>query len=265
MRDSLRLHRQLERLGLSEQEASIFITLLEGPKTPVEVSRITGIARSNVYRIVDKLFDLGILREHTDDQDKLLAAADPDALELLVITQEEQAKQRRGQFEQLLPMLKSFTKRDDTSNIKTYRGVSGLKQMLWNELQCKGELLMFSSGPLERGISAFWADKYRAEAIRRGIVQKVIENPQNDAITLAQRVDYKPHYIPRYISPKILSIHPQIAIHDAAVFIYNPWDEDAKLGAEINNPFLAAFMRQIFEHYWALASPDPNAAMANDA
>lgn len=53
MRNVPQLKQLVESLGMAENEASIFLALLESATTPMEISRLTGITRSNVYRIVD--------------------------------------------------------------------------------------------------------------------------------------------------------------------------------------------------------------------
>ncbi|HKX24262.1 MAG TPA: helix-turn-helix domain-containing protein [Candidatus Saccharimonadales bacterium] len=257
MRDIAVVLERLQRLGLSEKEAEIFLALLDGPKTPVEVSRLTGIARSNVYRIVDAMSDAGLLGKQTTDEGQMLVAADPASLELLVVEQEHRAKEQREGLGELLVMLEDLVPEDKALSIKAFRGLSGLKQMLWNELKLPGEVLIFSSGSHNAATGKRWAEKYRAEVVARGIVQRCIVNPWPGAETLTSLPDYSRSYLPHYIAPEVLQIRPEIAIHEDTVFIYNPWDHEVQLGVEIANPYLATFLRNVFEHYWLLASEDP--------
>jgi len=248
------LKRSLEQLGLTNDEAKIFVSLVSSPKTLLEVSRITNIARSNVYRIADGLIKKSILHEITTDNGKLLASADPEALELLVLEQETAAKTLRANFDELIPFLNNFKSRDNDFAIKTYSGVSGIKQMLWNELRTEDEVLIFTRDSLDSLAGRRWAEKYRAEIIDRGIKQRSIENTPQRAEPLSSLEAYPQHYNARLISPEILEIQPEVTIHDDTVSLYNSWTDDVQLGTEIKNPFLATFMRQIFEHYWELST-----------
>lgn len=252
MRDDPVITSQLQQLGLSKNEVQIFLALLDGPKNPTEVSRLTGIARSNVYRIVDTLSEKGILQELTTENDKLLTAADPAALELLVIEQENHAALQRSHFEQLLPLLAHAANEKNELGIKTYRSTGGLKQMLWNELKHK-EILLFSAGSLNQGTGKRWAEKYRSEIIRRNIMQRAIENPTSPLPTSSDYLEYHNHYLVRYVPSEILDIQSEISIHGDSVSIYNAWTHHLQLGAEIHNPFLAKLMRQVFENYWQMA------------
>lgn len=259
MRDYQAISTQLQRLGLSQNETKIFVTLLTSPKNPTEVSRLTGIARSNVYRIVDELTEKGILREITTGNDKLVATADPAALELLVIEQENTATAIRSQFEDLLPVLNQFADTGNDLGIKTYRSIGGLKQMLWNELKHE-EIFIFSPGSLNQGTGKRWAEKYRKEVITRGIVQYALENSNNPTGTVvADHPNYDKHYIVHYLLRETLDIQSEISIHGDVISVYNSWSHNPQLGAEIHNPFLAKLMRQVFEHYWELGKQERDA------
>jgi len=256
MRNNSELKARLKRLGLSEDEAVIFMCLIDAPKTLLEVSRVTGIHRSSVYRIVDGLIEKSIVHEVTTDNGKLIAAAQPGALELLVIEQEKIAESRRSGFNQLLPFLSAIKDRDNAFAVRTYSGVAGVKQMLWNELKTQTGILMFSCGPLELAVGRRWAEKYRVEIIERGIVQRSIENPEAYEPHLSAYKAYSTYYLVKQLPKEMLSINHELTIHDDTISLYNSWTDNTQLGTEIKNPFLATFMRQMFEHYWSLAK-DP--------
>lgn len=249
------LRDSLERLGLSADEAVIFLQLLKGSKTQLEVSRLTGIVRSNVYRIVDGLVRRGILVEYTDPNGKKLTVANPDSLELLVVEQEQLAQEQRAQLGQILPLLAGFQDNTEQFHIQTYVGVGGIKQMLWNELQARSEILLFSGYSLDVATGRRWAEKFRLEVIERDLKTRGLQNERDRGVKLSGFNAYTDHYQARYISNNSLDIQLEISIYDNKVCIYNSLAHDSHMGTEITNPFLAQFMRQIFEQYWASAKP----------
>jgi sugar-specific transcriptional regulator TrmB len=255
MRDVSELRQRLQKLGLTKDQTSIFICLLDSPKTQLDVSRATGIARSNVYRIVDGMAEMGIVHELTTDEGKLLAGAKPEALELLVIEQETKAQDQRGGLSELLPMLNSFQTQENDFSIKTYSGSAGLKQMLWNELRSVDEVLIFSEGSLNNAVGKRWAERYRLEIINRGIRQRGISNHSFEP---SIHYAYQQHYQARYVPESLTTINFEMTIHDDTLSIYNSLSHEVQLGTEIKNPFLVTFMKQIFEHYWSLGSEFPS-------
>lgn len=249
------IHTRLQQLGLSKNEAIIFLYLINEPKTPLEVSRATNIHRSNVYRIVDELMEKGLVCELSAPNGRSLASAKPEALELLVIEQERKAETQRADFGKLLSLLQNIKGHETDFATKSYIGVAGMKQMLWNELGTTTEILVFSYyGSLTLTTDERWAEKYRQEIITRGIIERNIENPVASTMPLTAHGEYTNHYITRYISDEVLAIKSEISIYDNTVSLYDSWTNSTKIGTEIKSPFLAAFMRQVFEHYWNLAS-----------
>ncbi len=246
----------LEKLGLTSDEALIYESLLKGSKNHLELSRNTGIARSNVYRIVDSLIDKGIVHEATTGNDQLIESANPPStLELLVAEQEVEVLEKRNILNELLPMLNNLRNQEDNFSIKNYKGVAGMKQQLWNGLKAKQEVVIFSSGSIAKTTGEAFAEKYRQEVINRGIMCRAIENFESDIITDSKIPEYSKYYNLRFISRDVLTIMPEITVVDEVVNISNNWANTIQIGTEIKNPFLATFIRQIFEHYWDLAKP----------
>lgn len=251
MRNISTIVAQLEVLGLTKDETALFVQLLSGPKNQLELSRITGIVRSNVYRIIDGMADKGLVCEIANDKGRVLISAQPDALELLVLEQEALASTRRTSLTQLVPMLGQLSATDDSFSIKTYRGKGGMKQMLWNELSAQTEVLLFSGDILDLATGHYWAEKYRLEVIKRGLRMRSIENPDPISV-LSEHDQYTQFYRRRFVSRDVLNIQFELSIRDDTIAVYNSLADDTYLGTEIANPFLAAFMRQIFEHYWSI-------------
>jgi len=254
MKDISTLTKRLQNLGVGKDEADIFLRLLEMPQTRIELSRATGIVRSNVYRIVDGMTQKGLVCEQTTSAGKLLVSVEPEALEVLVVEQETTAQMHRDTLTELLPMLKQLRNQSTAFGVKTYSGLGGFKQMFWNELRSSSEILLFSCDPLQLATGQRWAEKYRTEVIRRGLRIRGIENLEKKGRTLTDNIQYEDqHYHARYLPEAMLTLKFELSIHDDTISIYNQLVDKIHVGTEIHNPFLAAFMRQIFEQYWALA------------
>lgn len=256
MRNTEVLAKRLEQLGLSKEEAAIFMQLLEKPNTHLAVSRVTGIARSNVYRIVAGMIDRGIVHEVTTDTGKLLSCSLPGALEHLVAEQEVVAQARRETFNEMLPLLQRLQSKGTLFTVRTYSGLGGLKQMLWNELKAKTEILLFSADNLNHATGEQWAENYRHEIIKRNLRVRGIENFGAKPRPLSMYEAYDDSFQARFIDPKVLAIQFEITVYDDTVAIYNALSQDVHTGTETVNPMLVNFVRQIFEHYWSIASEE---------
>ncbi len=135
-----------------------------------------------------------------------------------------------------------------------YEGVDGFKQMLWNELKTKDELVIFGYGGIEDLVeSTRWAEQHRQKSVEAGYIVREILNPRTKPHEFTKNQDFLDKvYNRRYISADILPLGHQISIYNNTVAIYN-WLNGQKIGAEIINKQYADMQRAFFETYWKIA------------
>lgn len=245
---------QLEQYGLSEIEAAIYLHLLEsGPQTALELSRSINIDRSKVYRSVEKLLAKKFLEETHAAWGKKLQAAAPSNIALLVAAEEEAVKSRKEALPALIDELSTvpmYSQRE--FEVKHYRGQEGLKQMMWNQLSAKKEIVAFSYKTRNEIVGKNFAEKVRSEQVARKIVLYEIENETDQGDYWYTDVEkFDKFYKSRYISPKTLDIDQHISIFNDTVSIIN-FVDDEKIGLEIINSSFAKTQKQVFWKFWAI-------------
>lgn len=249
---------QLKTLGFSDEESVVYMELLKGPRTHLQISKTTGVNRTKVYRIVEHLEQQSVVSKRIDDRGTFLMASDPSSLEVALITQEENIKQRRAVLGQLIPALSTLQGKDIQSFVaRTYDGIAGLKQMCWHELKAENELLSLGNGTIEQIVSdKNWALEHRRRQIGSGYLTREIVNydyTTNELPELASELLIKSQlYLCRILPPTVLTMAPQTTIYNDTVAIYH-WKQEKKVGIEILSASYAAMMRQVFEEYWQKA------------
>ena len=246
----------LQALGLNRDEAKLYLELLKGPNSHLELARSTGINRTKVYRLADQLEKRSLISTQTDDRGTMLVAADPSTLEVELVTREETLKAQRSIFKQVLPNLQAL-KADSEGplnfSVQTYEGVEGFKQMLWHELKAKGEVVIFGSGTIESLVpSKRWAEKHRAMTIEANYQVRELINPGKKIENFTKHTEFMNHYGRRALPEDVLPMDNQIVIYNDTVATYC-WQNEQKVGVEIINKANAEQMRKTFEHYWGLA------------
>lgn len=252
------IKKYLTAYGLSVDEAKVYLALLEKPLTHLEVARRTGVNRTKIYRIADDLEKLSLVRTEQLDKGRVLAASAPKNLEVSLVTEEQRLTNKKIILKELLPSLEDIFKgaREDLSfSVSTYEGVSGMKQMLWNELKTKGELLSFGSGTLEDLVgSKRWAEAHRAKTVDVDYRIREINNRGKKPIHFTNTPSFLNKFERRNIDESVLKLEQQIIIYNDIVAVYH-WRDDQKVGTEIHNKAYADTMRQMFEMYWQIAEP----------
>lgn len=249
----------LRRLGLNTDECKVYLTLLQQPLSHLEIARKSGVNRTKVYRIADELEKRGLVTENLDDTGRQLLANDPANLEIVLKTEEEQVELKKALLKQTLPQLQELFNagdlpKDTDFEINSYEGIDGFKQMLWNELKAKNEIVIFGSGTIQDLIdSPRWAEKHREKTLEAGYKIREILNPNGKPNDFTKNKDFMTQsYERRYVGEDILPLAHQLCIYNQTVAIYH-WRYGKKVGTEIINKKFADMQRAIFEHYWSIA------------
>ncbi len=244
----------LEELNVGEEEAKLYIELLEKPNTHLQLARTTGINRTKVYRLIEQLEKRGLISRRTDDRGMFLVANDPNALEIELTVQEAKLKHQRKVLNEAIPGLRAFYK-DAKSPfiIHTYEGPDGLRQMQWHELQTKGELLTFGNTTIEdMVVDPYWSERMRERTVKLGYRTREIYNESGRSPDFTDNREYMALYEARRVSETDLPVATPMIIYNDTVTIYQFTDEK-RVGVEIINEGFAHTMRSVFELYWKIA------------
>jgi hypothetical protein len=249
----------LSALGLTTTEAAVYVELLRKPATHAQLSVLTGINRTTLYRLVRKLEQRGLVTQRLDDRGKFLVAAHPSTLEVEVLTQEQLAKRQRTAFTQVMPLLESIQEGYAADfAIHTYEGIDGFKRMLWHELKTVGECLCIGGAALEElGVDQRWAEKHRQRTIEAGYHVRELANPGVTPDPFTDNETFlRQYYQLRIIRPDVLPINHLITIYNDTVATYNVY-EGRHIGLEVVSKTYVQTFRAVFEQFWQVATPHP--------
>ncbi len=243
----------LEEMNFTEAEALVYYELTRrGPLTHLRLARITGISRTKIYRIIERLSAAGVVVKKTDDGTAVMVNGH-DTLELPIVAETQRLKKLQEAYGKVRPLLNELISEGRPPlnfSLRTYDGVTGFKQMLWNELKAKGELLAFGDGTLEDLVgSKAWSEKQRAMTVEKGYAIREIAN---SPIVPTQNRAFTHKITTRRIDESILPLRHQITIYNETVSTYC-WRDGQKTGIEVINKPYAQTMRAMFERYWDLA------------
>ncbi len=246
---------QLDTFGLNDIEAKIYLHLLEyGAQKPLELSRDININRSKIYRYIDRLIAKKLIEVSNAERGKALKASPPQNLELLIHEKEQEIKLQKEALPDLLQELATFPNDQHHGiEIKHYHGTDGLKQMLWNHLSAKKEILVFGYENRNLIAGKAFAETIREEQVLRKITKIEVENATDQGDYWYTNVpNWGKFYRSRYIPPKILDIKQYQVIFNDTISILS-WADGNKVGIEIaNSPFVDMY-KQIFWKFWEIA------------
>src|SRR3989344_9707584 len=246
---------QLTQFGLDEVEVQIYLSLLEkGEKTPLDLSRETNINRSKIYRYLDRLKLKHLIEETDKGRGLRLKAANPDSFQLFILEKERELKNQKELLPDIVKELASLPGSARSGfEIKHYHGTDGLKQMLWNHLKAKKEILVFGYENRNNIAGKAFAETIRFEQVERKITKIEIENATDQGNYWYTSVaNWGKFYKSRYIPPRILNIKQYQVIFNDTISILN-WADGNKAGVEVTNSGFAEMYKQIFWKFWDIA------------
>lgn len=108
------LNKLLEKIGLSEKEAKVYLALLEkGDSTATQISELTILDRTLMYQLTNKLIERGFVSYVMKEGVRYFSAADPE-----ILIRDLQEKER--ELKDALPIFKA---RQNTAKNKASAGI----------------------------------------------------------------------------------------------------------------------------------------------
>ncbi len=254
------IKKDLNRLGLSENQAVIYLLLIQYKELRIqELVRLTKIPRSSIYDNLKILFELGLIEKIVDYN---FSKIKPHPISLLRHKLDEQLQGLQDQMldlDRLEKVLALSSKPSQATSVKYYKGVSGARQIFWNTLKTKDTLYVLSPWGRGRYVGIKFYKSFVAESKIRGFKEKVIINPTPRVLrsikehlgSSTSRTDVRDI---RVLDEKDILIKGETLMYDniyAQVYLH---DEEIT-GFEIESKNFTNTQRSIFEILWNKAKP----------
>jgi len=234
----------LKEIGLTNREIEVYLILLDIGTSPVNrIYEKTGIQRRNIYDLLNKLVEKGLVTYITENKKKYFQPKDPHKLVDYIDEQKARLDDKRGELVENIGELKAkFDSIKTEQEAEIYRGLDGIKSILFDCLSAKEVLFIGATGMVEDKLPYFWP-QYNKKRIANKISWKLLLNyeAKNKPITKSQLYSYK-------ILPKELSGPNVIYIYGDK--IANVLWVDPPISFVIKDSRIAESYRKYFNFLW---------------
>lgn len=229
---------KLKELGLSDSEAKIYTTLLQlGEATVAEISKSSGLHRTNIYDSLEKLKAKGLVGFLSKENKQFFRAAQPENLLNYVKEQEETAAI-------LIPELKVIqSKIKEEVAVEIFKGKQGMKSVLKEMLAKKSEVVGYSIAGQLRAVLPEFAEYYFREQTKHKIIHRFI-------YTTGIVKPPSQFYIIRYLPKEFSSTTMNICYNDTILNLI--WEPEL-IAIRIQSKQLAKDFKKHFELLWKIA------------
>ena len=121
-------YRELTNVGLSDAEARIYYTVLQrGSASVKEIAQDSGFHRTNIYDVLDKLKEKGLITFYKVGKTTIYKAADPENLSAYL-------KEKQLFLDALMPDLKKLQGlNQEEIEVEVFKGAEGMKAS-WRDM-----------------------------------------------------------------------------------------------------------------------------------
>src|SRR3989338_4885553 len=167
------LKEQLEKIGLAEKEAKVFLAALElGSSAVQEIAKKADINRATTYVIIEKLMKKGLMSSVEKGKKTYFQTEDPKRLLKLLEEQEEGLKRKEEEFKKYLPELETlYNIAEEKPKVRFFEGKEGLETI-------KDEILKTTDKKLELFFSvddleSVFSQEERKEYLQKRLAKKI--------------------------------------------------------------------------------------------
>jgi HTH-type transcriptional regulator, sugar sensing transcriptional regulator len=242
---------ELTRLGLSIQEANIYIALLElGPSKVNDILKKTHINRTHIYDRLEKLIGKGMVSSMIKNGKKVFYAAKPNALSIFVQKKEIELEKQKSSLKLLVKNLEKIPLNEVSESIEVYEGKDGLKSVLEDILRSKSDVLTYGSEGNFTKVLQYYFKHYLKNLEKNKIRMKVIFNADDDKNVLKLKfADVR--YIPKeYSTPTEITIYAD----KVAIFLF----ADTPKAILIKSKTASVSYHKYFDFMWRTAKSSSN-------
>jgi len=117
----------LEKLGLSEKEAKVYLATLElGTASAQKIAQKANLNRPNTYVLLNSLITKGLATTREEGKITMFEASTPDQLKLILRKKEEELKAETRELAETMPQLRAiFNLAANKPKIRFYEGFEG--------------------------------------------------------------------------------------------------------------------------------------------
>lgn len=246
----------LSQFDVSELEAKVYLEILSGRgDTALAISRSLRLARTKVYRLLGNLLVKKLVVTRIGERGMRFVAITPDQLEFLLSDREHALTKLRATLPTLqsqLTSLRALRGSTPKSQVLYYHGLEGLKQVTYNSLKAKDELLTYELSTLNAFLSESESEKLRERFVQNKIHIRTLTNSVKMAAWTDVTEMVKHYWEMRHLDPHGNPFQFEILIYNNVYAMYR-YTGDEIFCVEIYSQELADMQRQLFEYLWAVA------------
>lgn len=228
----------MRRLGFLDAEVDVYIALLRlGPSLVSAIHKETGLHRTHIYDLLEKLREKGLVSVFIQSGKKHFQAAHPSTLLSYLDEKKEAMKNFLPDLENLMKLPKEET------SVELFKGKDGIKTVLQDLLKTGKNYSVMGSIKQFENILTFVMPHFLREVEKKNIKERIICDKKERVLKISTG-QYR-YLDGHYLLPSSFGVYGE----KVAIFIWNlPY-----FAILIHNKDVAKTYQNYFDFFWKLA------------
>jgi len=246
----------LKEAGLTDGETRVYLALLElGTSTIGPILEKSGITRSIIYRILEKLIKKGLVSYITKEKTRHYQASPPNKLLDYVESREKEIQQNKSKIQEMIPQLilkQKIAKKSEANMYEGFRGLITAYDKRYDKLKRGDEVVLYGLPPSQPEFHHAYWKKANAKLDKLGIRSRLLYHPAVTDENLKNRNSYKLCEARRM--PLKMETPSWVMVYKDVTLIAIP-QGDMPFAFEITSQQVADSFRNYFEWFWKQSKP----------
>ena len=242
----------LQKLGLKEKEAWIYLALLElgNASAVATIAKKAAVNRTTAYDVLSTLEQKGIIISKLSRKNRYYEALPTSKLVSFLKEQSMRFAELANEAQEMLPELNAhYRPQTSRPRIYFYEGEEGLIRVYEETLTSSEEILAYASDQAnQKAVPWYFPNYYKRRAAKKIPIRALFPDTPKDRER--HKLDRAELRRSRLLPKKILDFSPEINFFDNKIMIAD-WKE--KLGIIIESEEIVKVFKQTFELAWEAA------------
>lgn len=238
----------LEKFGLSEKEAKVYIANLElGNSLAGDIALKSDLPRTLVYDLLERLIDLGLASYAIKANKKYFQASNPEELSRIL-------KEKQKSISKILPKLRELQKCDGIKRpkVEIFEGKEGMKTVMDDILKSNiKEFLAYGSSRSSYEIIPAFIEYWHEQRIKKKIIMKILYNNTKESREKVSKFK-KSLKLSHYKFMPIDLESPTATLIYSNKVVLQSWTKEP-FAVIIENKEMADNQKKYFEELWKIA------------
>ena len=247
---------QLRELGLSENEAKVYLAMLElGPATVLEIAAKALMNRPTVYVQIESLKQRGLVSTQSKGKKQIFIAESPSQLESMLEREQKNLEVKKEELSRMLPDLTTmFNLSDQKPQVRYFEGKAGLEKMRDEFLKTK-EKIIYGISSIDQVRSVFPVNtvnikNYSDRRVEKGIRVMAVYSHKGEPVYTKEENESRLRQV-RYIDSDKMKFDADITIFDDSMAI--AFLGGSLFGVIISQKEIAESFKNLFKFLWSVA------------